>query len=90
MENYGKKCVTVCARQAFCLKSMDNQARDALAALAEQAQKYNTDGIDVYFFNNTQVGYNLTVSSIQPRSLACTDAPLLPRVLMRSGTYLTV
>jgi len=39
------------------------EARDALAKLAEQAQKYDTDGIDVYFFNNNSVGYNLSSSN---------------------------
>jgi len=36
------------------------EARDALAALAEVAAKYDTDGIDVCFLNSPRVGNNLT------------------------------
>jgi len=35
------------------------EARDALASLAETASKYDTDGIDVYFLNDTTVGSNM-------------------------------
>lgn len=37
------------------------QARDALKALAATAEKYDSDGIDIYFLNNEAVGTNLKV-----------------------------
>jgi hypothetical protein len=35
-----------------------------LAALAETAQQYDTDGIDIYFLNNKKESLNIKVSSI--------------------------
>jgi hypothetical protein len=40
---------------------VNRQARDALATLAEHAQKYDTDGIDVHFFNSKLTGPSLRV-----------------------------
>ncbi|KAI0797116.1 hypothetical protein C8Q75DRAFT_710806, partial [Abortiporus biennis] len=37
-----------------------SKARDALAALADVAARYDTDGIDVCFLNNPRVGANMT------------------------------
>jgi hypothetical protein len=42
------------------------QARDALGELATQAQKYDTDGIEVHFFNDPRVGTGMRVSRILP------------------------
>lgn len=39
--------------------SYGNQARAALASLAEKAGQYDTDGIDVYFLNNDESGRQL-------------------------------
>jgi hypothetical protein len=41
------------------------QARDALAALAEHAQKYDADGIDVHFFNDSKTASNVRVGMIE-------------------------
>ena len=43
------------------------QARDALAALAEIASKYDADGIDVCFLNSKHVGNNMKVSIVRVR-----------------------
>ncbi|KAJ7485660.1 hypothetical protein FB451DRAFT_1432256, partial [Mycena latifolia] len=39
------------------------QAGEALEALAEAAQQYDTDGIDIYFLNNRKKGLNMKSSS---------------------------
>ncbi|KAI0331305.1 hypothetical protein GY45DRAFT_1345436 [Cubamyces sp. BRFM 1775] len=44
------------------------EARDALAALADVASKYDTDGIDVCFLNNKKTGTNMT-SALQIRRM---------------------
>lgn len=42
------------------------QTREALAALAEIASKYDADGIDVCFLNDRRVGRNMTVRPSLP------------------------
>jgi len=44
-----------------------HEARDALAALADIASKYDADGIDVCFLNNKHVGNNMKDSDLVRR-----------------------
>jgi hypothetical protein len=39
------------------------EACDALASLADEAAKYDNDGVDIYFLNNNVVGRGLRVSA---------------------------
>jgi hypothetical protein len=40
------------------------QARDSIMDVAEQAAKYDADGVDVYFLNDQRKGLGLTVSGL--------------------------
>lgn len=64
----GKRWQEVRPRMQGCRMALTGrQARDALAALAEIASKYDADGIDVCFLNSKHVGNNMKVRAV----LAC-------------------
>jgi len=57
--------------------SLWSQARDALAAVAEASPQHDTDGVDLYFLNNTQIYQK----NIKVRYLKFLDKEILKLVL---------
>jgi len=45
------------------------QARKALSVHAEEAAKYDADGVDIHFFNDFAAGKNINVHLLHPSSL---------------------
>jgi len=70
------------------------EARIALGELAAQAQKYDTDGIELHFFNNVQVGTRLRnprdvenlFNSVRPRGIT----PMAARLEKLLLEYLSI
>lgn len=66
----GSRWLEVCSRYLRPLQCTvklirrSSQAREALAALADIASKYDADGIDVCFLNSKKVGNNMKVCNI--------------------------